>query len=90
MKCLFHLAFKVTDLDQGRRFYGGVPGGTEGRSTDTWVDFDFFGRQLSQYLGEPFKAEGTDPICPGAANALSLKASRTSSGPRSFTTRLAI
>jgi len=41
MRSLFHLAFHVTDLDEARRFYGGVLGCTEGRSTDTWVDFDF-------------------------------------------------
>ncbi|MEI7784638.1 MAG: VOC family protein [Betaproteobacteria bacterium] len=54
MKSLFHLAFHVTDLDQARRFYGGVLGCTEGRSTPTWVDFDFFGHQLSLHLGQPF------------------------------------
>ncbi|MEE7449568.1 dioxygenase [Methylobacterium radiotolerans] len=50
----FHLAYHVTDLDAARRFYGGVLGCREGRSTETWVDFDFFGHQLSLHLGEPF------------------------------------
>lgn len=54
MKSLFHLAMHVRDLDAARRFYGGVLGCREGRSTDTWVDFDFFGHQLSLHLGEPF------------------------------------
>jgi hypothetical protein len=54
MKSLFHFAFNVTDLDQTRAFYGGVLGCKEGRSTDTWVDFDFFGHQLSMHLGDPF------------------------------------
>ena len=45
-RSLFHFAFHVTDLDEARRFYGGVLGCTEGRSTDTWVDFDFYGHQL--------------------------------------------
>ena len=53
MKSLFHLAFNITDLDEARRFYGGVLGCTEGRSTATWVDFDFFGHQLSLHLGDP-------------------------------------
>ena len=35
MKALFHLAYHVTDLDAARRFYGGVLGCREGRSTDT-------------------------------------------------------
>ena len=62
MKSLFHLAFNVTDLDQARRFYAGVLCCTEGRSTDTWVDFDFFGHQLSLHLGEPFKTESTGHV----------------------------
>ena len=51
---LFHLAFNVTDLDAARAFYGGLLGCPEGRSTDTWVDFDFFGHQISLHLGDPF------------------------------------
>ena len=50
----FHLAIHVHDLDAARGFYGGVLGCAEGRSTDTWVDFDFFGHQLSLHLGQPF------------------------------------
>jgi len=62
MHSLFHLAFNVTDLDQARRFYGGVLGCREGRSTATWVDFDFFGHQLSMHLGEPFKTAATGHV----------------------------
>ncbi|MDP5306464.1 VOC family protein [Paracoccus spongiarum] len=54
MRSVFHLAIHVTDLDAARRFYGGVLGCAEGRSTDSWVDFDFFGHQLSLHLGQPF------------------------------------
>jgi uncharacterized protein len=50
----FHLAIHVHDLDAARSFYGGALGCTEGRSTATWVDFDFFGHQLSLHLGTPF------------------------------------
>jgi extradiol dioxygenase family protein len=42
----FHLAFPVTDLAQARRFYGEFLGCPEGRSSDDWVDFDFFGHQI--------------------------------------------
>jgi extradiol dioxygenase family protein len=42
----FHLAFPVTDLREARRFYGGLLGCAEGRSSDDWVDFDFFGHQI--------------------------------------------
>jgi extradiol dioxygenase family protein len=54
MSPIFHLAFHVRDLAQARRFYGDTLGCTEGRSAPTWVDYDFFGHQLSLHLGEPF------------------------------------
>ena len=62
MRSLFHLAFNVTDLDEARRFYGGVLGCAEGRSAPTWVDFDFFGHQISLHLGQPFKTEMTGRV----------------------------
>ena len=62
MRSLFHLAFNVTDLDEARRFYGGVLGCAEGRSAPTWVDFDFFGHQISLHLGQPFKTERTGQV----------------------------
>jgi len=42
----FHLAFPVTDLARARAFYGGYLGCAEGRSSEDWVDFDFFGHQI--------------------------------------------
>lgn len=62
MRSLFHLAFHVTDLDEARRFYGGVLGCREGRSTDTWVDFDFFTHQISLHLGTPFATSNTGHV----------------------------
>jgi extradiol dioxygenase family protein len=62
MRSLFHLAFHVRDLDTARRFYGDVLGCREGRSTDTWVDFDFFGHQVSLHLGEPFATTNTGHV----------------------------
>lgn len=50
---IFHYAFLVRDLAATRAFYIGMLGCTEGRSTATWVDFDFFGHQLSAHLGDP-------------------------------------
>ncbi len=58
----FHLAINVTDLDAARAFYGGLLGGTEGRSTDTWVDFDLFGHQLSLHLGPTMTTEDTGRV----------------------------
>ena len=46
----FHLAFPVHDLTAARAFYGQVMGCAEGRSSDQWVDFDFFGHQLVAHL----------------------------------------
>ena len=37
----------MRDLESTRRFYGTLLGCREGRSTETWVDFDFFGSQIS-------------------------------------------
>ncbi|MBC7132065.1 MAG: VOC family protein [Roseovarius sp.] len=58
----FHLAINVTDLDAARAFYGGVLGATEGRATGSWVDFDFFGHQLSLHLGQPFETQATGKV----------------------------
>ncbi|WP_417694476.1 VOC family protein [Roseibium sp.] len=62
MPSCFHLAYHVTDLEDARRFYGDLLGCREGRSTDTWVDFDFFGHQISLHLGEPFKTTNTGKV----------------------------
>ena len=52
---VFHLAYTVTDLDSARSFYGELLGCQEGRSTGNWVDFNFFGNQLSLHVGEVVK-----------------------------------
>ena len=62
MKSLFHMAYLVTDLKQSREFYGNLLGCTEGRSTDTWVDFDFFGHQISLHIGKPFETKNTGKV----------------------------
>ena len=46
----FHIAFPVDDLAKAREFYGDLLGCPEGRSADTWVDFDLFGHQLVAHL----------------------------------------
>jgi uncharacterized protein len=50
MQPLFHLAFPVDDLAQARRFYGDLLGCPEGRSSDAWIDFDFYGHQIVAHL----------------------------------------
>lgn len=46
----FHFAFKVQDIQSTREFYVNLLGCPEGRSTETWIDFDFFGNQLSAHV----------------------------------------
>ena len=46
----FHLAFPVDDLAAARRFYGGQLGCSEGRSSETWVDFNLHGHQIVAHL----------------------------------------
>jgi uncharacterized protein len=48
--CPFHLAFPVHDLAAARRFYGETLGCPEGRSSDEWVDFNFYGHQIVAHL----------------------------------------
>ena len=47
---LFHLAFPVHDIAAARAFYGGLLGCPEGRSSASWVDFDFHGHQVVAHL----------------------------------------
>jgi extradiol dioxygenase family protein len=61
-RSLFHFSFNVTDLNVARHFYGGVLGCAEGRSTESWVDFDFFSHQISLHLGEPWKTQRTGRV----------------------------
>jgi uncharacterized protein len=46
----FHLAFPVASLESARTFYGGLLGCPEGRSSDTWIDFDLYGHQIVAHL----------------------------------------
>jgi hypothetical protein len=56
----FHFAFFVRDLDTTRHFYGEILGCREGRSTESWVDFDFFGNQISAHnSGNPTPTQNT-------------------------------
>ena len=50
MHTAFHLAIPVTDLQKARAFYKDFLGAKEGRSDPLWVDFNFFGHQLTCHL----------------------------------------
>lgn len=60
----FHLAIPVSDLAAARKFYKEVLGCGEGRSSDHWVDLNFFGHQLVlHYNGaDASKAPISNPV----------------------------
>lgn len=55
----FHLAFPVHDLEAARAFWGGVMGCPEGRSSDEWIDFNFFGHQIVAHKVEAVERTDT-------------------------------
>lgn len=59
----FHLAFPVSDLERTRAFYVDILGCREGRSAERWIDFDFFGHQISAHLvGDRGGDAGTNAV----------------------------
>ena len=54
----FHLAMPVDDLDAARAFYGQTLACAQGRSAETWVDWDFRGHQIVTHLA-PSQAKRT-------------------------------
>jgi uncharacterized protein len=58
----FHMAFPVADLAETRQFYERLLGCRVGRSAERWIDFDFFGHQISAHLrpSEVRQAETND------------------------------
>lgn len=51
---VFHYAFKVKDIKTTRKFYIEILKCQEGRSTESWIDFNFFGNQLSAHVSDDF------------------------------------
>jgi hypothetical protein len=58
----FHLAIPVSDLEICRVFYRDTLGCEEGRSSDHWVDFNFFGHQLVLHYKETILEEKSNPV----------------------------
>ena len=54
----FHLAIQVRDIDEARQFYGEKMGLAEGRSAESWIDFNMFGHQLVTHLNPQIGAAG--------------------------------
>ncbi|HAG71589.1 MAG TPA: glyoxalase [Gammaproteobacteria bacterium] len=55
----FHLAIQVRDIDEARDFYGAKMGLSEGRSSEQWIDFNFFGHQLVTHLDPVIGKDGS-------------------------------
>jgi extradiol dioxygenase family protein len=55
----FHLAYPVTDLKKTREFYEGLLGCSVGRTSDRWIDFNFWGNQITAHLVDEPDAEHT-------------------------------
>jgi len=51
-KAIFHLAAPIQDIEETRIFYRDLLGCTQGREAERWIDFDFFGHQVSFHLVE--------------------------------------
>lgn len=49
---VFHLAAPIRDIETTRAFYRDVLGCTQGREAPRWIDFNFFGHQLSFHLAD--------------------------------------
>ena len=46
----FHLAIPVDNIANARRFYTGILGCRVGRESAHWIDFNFFGHQVTAHL----------------------------------------
>lgn len=58
----FHLAFPVDDLAAARAFWGGIMGCAEGRSSEEWIDFDFYGHQIVTHLSPNAGDRASNPV----------------------------
>jgi extradiol dioxygenase family protein len=59
---LFHLAFPVVDLEATRRFFTGALACSVGREDRRWIDFDFFGHQITAHLCEQMPDVATNLV----------------------------
>ncbi|MET9634735.1 VOC family protein [Lentzea sp. NPDC006480] len=58
----FHLAMPVDDLDAARRFYGETLGLEQGRSSDTWIDWNLHGHQFVTHLAPEKQEQVHNPV----------------------------
>ena len=58
----FHLAFPVTDLAATKLFFTETLGCTLGRTSERWIDIDFFGHQITAHLVDGLDEAATNPV----------------------------
>lgn len=58
----FHLAFPVRELTDTRAFYHDLLGCPIGRESRQWIDFDFFGHQITAHLAPTGDKVSTNPV----------------------------
>lgn len=58
----FHLAYSIANIEEARHFYGSILGCKEGRSTADWIDFDFWGNQLSLHVGSHVESKTNSQV----------------------------
>lgn len=63
----FHLAIPVDDLADAEAFYGRLMGCSQGRRSDEWIDFNFFGHQLVTHLAPEECGKATTNTVDGKA-----------------------
>lgn len=58
----FHLAFPVTDLAATKQFFTETLGCPLGRTSERWIDIDFFGHQITAHLVDGLDEAATNPV----------------------------
>ena len=58
----FHLAIPVSNLEESVAYYRDTLGLREGRSSNKWADFDFFGHQLVCHVSDSINEQITNPV----------------------------
>ena len=62
---VFHLAAPIRDIDETRRFYGELLGCAQGREAERWIDFNFFGHQVSFHIADISATNGPTNVVDG-------------------------
>ena len=58
----FHLAIPVSNLEESVIYYRDILGFEEGRSSNKWADFNFFGHQLVCHVSNKINEEAINLV----------------------------